>query len=149
MAKVKSLPKKKKVPKDEKDKELSPFDFMNAASDSKVDLIRTSDQPEHTEGLYNAFIINRGFANFQDTILHANEMNMRAGLFAAAQFDYYRAALRKRKRWSGWPKSTKNPDLDVIQHVYQCSRVIAKMYLKALTPEQLKTVHDKMITGGA
>jgi len=146
MAKVKSLPKKVKDPKD---KELSPFDFMNAASDSKADLIRTSEQPQHTEGLYNAYITNRGFANFQDTILHANEMNMRHGLFAGAQFDYYRSALRKRKRWSGWPKSIKDPDLDAIQHVYQCSRVIAKLYLKALTPEQLKTVNDKMTTGGA
>lgn len=147
--KRKSLPKKPKPEKSKESKELSPFDFMNAASDSKIDLIRTSEQPEHTEGLYNAYIINRGFANFQDTILHANEMNLRHNLFAGAQFDYYRTALRKRKRWSGWPKASKDTDLDVIQHVYECSRVVAKMYLKALTPEQLKTVHDKMITGGA
>jgi hypothetical protein len=147
--KGKSLPKKPKSEKKKESKELSPFDFMNAASDSKIDLIRTSDQPEHTEGLYNAFITNKGFANFQDAILHANEMNIRHHLFAGAQFDYYRTALRKRKRWSGWPKLSKDADLDVIQHVYECSRVVAKMYLKALTPEQLKTVHAKMITGGA
>lgn len=78
-------------------KDLNPFDFMNAASFTKEDLIRNSDQPEHTVKQYNAYVINRGFVNFDDCILHANEMNMRHGLFHEAQFDYYKAVLRKRK----------------------------------------------------
>jgi hypothetical protein len=72
-------------------KDLTPFDFMNAASFSKEDLIRNSDIPEHTEKMYTPYVVNRGFTNFEDTILHANEMNMRHGLFDAAQFDYYKA----------------------------------------------------------
>ena len=93
-------------------KDLSPFDFMNAASFSKEDLIRNSDIPEHTEKLYTPYVVNRGFTNFEDTILHANELNQRAHLFDRAQFDYYRGALRKRKRFSKWPKADKNNDLD-------------------------------------
>lgn len=129
-------------------KELNPFDFMNAASFSKQDLIGDSENPDMTEKLYNAYIVNRGFANFEDTILHANEMNQRSHLFPVAQFNYYRGALRKRKRFSKWPKADKSNDLDAIQQVYQCNRTIAKMYLKALTPEQLKHVHSKLFTGG-
>lgn len=129
-------------------KELSPFDFMNAASFSKEDLIRNSDIPEHTEKLYTPYVVNRGFTNFEDTILHANEMNMRHGLFPAAQFDYYRSVLRKRKRFSKWPKADKNKDLDVIQEVYQCNRTVAKQYLKVLNKEQLETIHDKVNEGG-
>jgi hypothetical protein len=129
-------------------KELSPFDFMNAASFSKEDLIGDSDNPELTEKEYVPYIVNRGFTNFDDTIFHANEMNMRAHLFPAAQFDYYRAALRKRKRFSKWPKATKDADLDAIQQVYQCSRTIAKLYLKALSKEDLKTIHDRLNVGG-
>ena len=91
-------------------KDLNPFDFMNAASFSKEDVIRDSDQPEHTEKSYNAYIINRGFVNFDDCVLHANEMNMRHGLFYAAQFDYYKSVLRKRKRFSKWPKADKDKD---------------------------------------
>jgi hypothetical protein len=60
---------------------------MNAASFSKEDLIRNGDNPEMNEKQYNAYIVNRGFANFEDTILHANEMNQRAHLFDGAQFD--------------------------------------------------------------
>jgi len=129
-------------------KEYSPFDFMNAASFSKEDLIRESENPEKTEPLYNAYIVNRGFTNFEDTILHANEMNQRHHLFLGAQFDYYRGALRKRKRFSKWPKAKKSDDLDAIQQVYQCNRTVAKMYLKALSAEDLKQVHNKLTTGG-
>ena len=129
-------------------KDLTPFDFMNAASFSKKDIIRDSEMPDMTEKQYNAFIVNRGFTYFEDSILHANEMNQRHELFPAAQFDYYRSVLRKRKRFSKWHKAEKNNDLDALQEVYQCSRTVAKMYLKTLSKEQLKTVHDKLATGG-
>lgn len=129
-------------------KDYSPFDFMNAASFTKEDLISNSENPELVEKQYNAYIVNRGFANFEDTILHANEMNQRHDLFADAQFEYYRSVLRKRKRFSKWPKADKSKDLDAIQQVYQCNRTVAKMYLKVLSKEQLKTVHDRLVTGG-
>lgn len=129
-------------------KDYSPFDFMNAVSFSKEDLIRDADNPDLVEKQYNPYIVNRGFANFNDTILHANEMNMRHHMFNVAQFDYYRAVLRKRKRFSKWPKADKNNDLDAIQQVYQCNRTVAKLYLKALSKEDLKAVHDKLVTGG-
>ena len=129
-------------------KDLTPFDFMNAASFSKEDLIRDSDIPEHTEKMYTPYIVNRGFTNFEDAILHANEMNMRHGLFASAQFDYYKSVLRKRKRFSKWPKSDKDINLDAIQEVYQCNRTVAKQYLKVLNKEQLETIHDKINEGG-
>ena len=128
--------------------DYNPFDFMTAASFTKEDIIGTADNPELIEKQYNAYIINRGFANFEDTILHANEMNQRHGVFAAAQFDYYRSVLRKRKRFSKWPKADKSVDLDAIQQVYQCNRTVAKMYLKALSKAQMKEVHSKLVTGG-
>lgn len=129
-------------------KEMSPFDFMNAASFTKEDLIQNSENPEIAEKQYSAYVVNRGFTNFEDTIFHANEMNQRHGLFPAAQFQYYRSVLRKRKRFSKWPKADKNTDLDAIQEVYQCNRTVAKMYLKVLNKDQLKTVHDRLVTGG-
>ena len=121
---------------------------MNAVSFSKEDLINNHENPDLIEKQYTPYVVNRGFTNFEDTILHANEMNQRHHLFHDAQFQYYRGALRKRKRFSKWPKAAKSPDLDAIQHVYQCNRTIAKMYLKALTPEDMKQVHAKMVTGG-
>ena len=129
-------------------KEITPFDFMNAASFSKDDLIANHENPEMAENLYVPYIVNRGFTNFEDSILHANEMNQRAHLFKDAQFQYYRCVLRKRKRFSKWPKADKSKDLDAIQEVYQCNRTIAKLYLKALSTSDLKEVHSKLSTGG-
>ena len=128
--------------------EFTPFDFMNAVSLTKKHLIQESDNPELTEKEYIPYMVNRGFANFEDTILHANEMNQRAHMFNGAQFDYYFSALRKRKRFSKWPKADKNKDLDAIQQVYECNRTVAKMYLKALSADQLKQVHSKLNVGG-
>jgi hypothetical protein len=130
-------------------KEITPFDFMTAASFSKEDLIGDNENPEYIEKMYTPFMVNRGFSNFQDTILHANEMNQRPDLFGRAQFDYYRAVLRKGKRFSKWPKATKDKDLDALQIVYECNRVVAKQYFNALSAEDMKTVHDKLIKGGA
>jgi hypothetical protein len=121
---------------------------MNAASHDKKDLIGDSEYPEITEKEYNAYIVNRGFSYHSDTILHANEMNQRAHLFNRAQFDYYRSVLRPRKRFSKWHKSSKDTDLDAIQHVYSCNRMVAKLYLKALSKEDMKKIHAKMEIGG-
>ena len=129
-------------------KDLSPFDFMNAASFTKEDLIHDSEYPELTEKQYNPYIVNRGFTNFEDTILHANEMNRCHHLFPDAQFQYYRSVLRKRKRFSKWPKADKDVDLDAIQQYYSCNRTVAKLYQKILTKDQLIQLHTRFEKGG-
>jgi hypothetical protein len=129
-------------------KDFSPFDFINAVSLTKEDLIGNHENPELAEKQYSAYMVNRGLSYFEDTILHANEMNRRAHLFDKAQFDYYLGALRKRKRFSKWFKAEKSADLDAIQQVYQCNRTVAKMYLKALSTEELQSVHERISIGG-
>jgi len=121
---------------------------MNAASFSKEDLIHDSEYPELIEKQYNPYIVNRGFTNFEDTILHANEMNRCHHLFPAAQFDYYRSVLRKRKRFSKWPKADKDQKLDTIQQIYSCNRTVAKLLAKALTEKDMKCLYSKMEKGG-
>ena len=128
--------------------DLTPFDFIKSVSHSKKDLIRGDDYPEQIEKQYNAYILNRGFSYFEDTILHANEMNMRAHLFNDAQYRYYLGVLRSRNRFSKWHKAEKNIDLDAIQEVYSVNRTVAKMYLKTLSKEDLKRVHEKLQKGG-
>lgn len=129
-------------------KDLTPFDFIKSVSHNKKDLIRDSDYPAQMEKQYNAYIVNRGFSYFEDTILHANELNMRHHLFADAQYRYYLGMLRPRNRFSKWHKAEKNKDLDAIQEVYSVNRTVAKMYLKTLSKEDLKKIHKKLEKGG-
>lgn len=129
-------------------KELSPFDFVKAVSHTKNDLIKESEYPEHTEKLYNPFIVNKNLSFFEDTVLHANEMNRRHSLFNDAQFRYYLGALRKRSRFSKWFKAEKSADLDLIQEVYGVNRSVAKMYLKTLSTEDISKLSEKINKGG-
>lgn len=129
-------------------KDLTPFDFIKSVSHNKKDLIRGSEYPAQMEKQYNAYIVNRGFSYFEDTILHANELNMRHHLFEDAQYRYYLGILRPRNRFSKWHKAEKNKDLDAIQEVYSVNRTVAKMYLKTLSKDELKDVHKKLEKGG-
>lgn len=128
--------------------DLTPFDFIKSVSQTKKDLIREADYPDQVEKQYNAYIINRGFSYFEDTILHANEMNMRHHIFSDAQYRYYLGVLRSRNRFSKWHKAEKNTDLDAIQEVYSVNRTVAKMYLKTLSKEDIRKVHEKLQKGG-
>lgn len=129
-------------------KDLNPFDFMNAASETKVNLIRDSDRPEETAKIYNPFITNKGFSLFADTILHANEMNMRSHIPNDIQFQYYFSVLRKRKRRTKWPKGMKDEELDLIQLHYECNRTVAIQIRKTLTDDNMKDLQEKYIKGG-
>jgi len=127
----------------------SPFDFINSVSKTKKNLILDDEQPDVIERQYNPYIVNRGFALFSDSVLHANEMNIRHNLFKSAQYHYYLGILRSRDRRSKWPKLEKSPDLDAIQQYYQCNRVIAKQYLKVLPTEELEKINTLVSKGGA
>lgn len=129
--------------------EYSPFDFIKSISSSKEDLVKTADHPDQVEKQYVPYVVNRGLSYFNDTILHANEMNRCHGLFKDAQYRYYLGALRTRNRFSKWHKAEKSSDLDNIQTVYQCNRTIAKQYLKVLTPEDLQQINNKVNKGGS
>lgn len=129
--------------------ELTPFDFINSASETKLDLVKTAEMPEQIEKQYNAFIINRGFSLYEDTILHANEMNKHPGLYKDAQYKYYLGALRPRKRFNKWPKYPKDVVLDTIQKCYQCNRTVAKHFASILTSENITVINKIMDPGGS
>ena len=133
------------VPKNE----YSPFDFIGSASMTKVDLVKNAERPEEVEKQYTAFIVNRGFSYFEDTILHANEMNTRPVLFKDAQYRYFLGILRPRKRFSKWHKAEKSTDLDAIQQYFQCNRTVAKYYTKVLTAENMMEINTKVNKGGS
>lgn len=132
---------------EQNDGRLTPFDFIKSVSFSKEDLLASKD-PE-VEKQYNAYIVNRGFSYFQDSILHANEMNMRHALPSSAQYYYYMNSLRKRNRFSKWHKSQKDEDLDLIQKVYQVRRDIAKDYAKILKDSDLEKLRALTDQGGS
>ena len=60
-------------------------DFLTAINLSKKNLM---EEDPLTEKEYPPFVINRSLSYFEDTVLHANEVNLRGHLDSRLQNDY-------------------------------------------------------------
>ena len=97
-------------------------DFLKAINLTKENLIENDSLAEKE---YVPFVINRTMSYFPDTVLYANEMNLRGHLDNRLQNDYLLNSIRKKKRFSRWLKAEKNEDVDAIKEYYSCN------YMKA------------------
>jgi|688.fasta_scaffold199653_4 hypothetical protein len=127
---------------------LSPFDFINAISQSKENLMVGTDNDDLAEKAYNAYLVNKGLSYFPDTIFHANEMNSRHLLDNKPQFLYLLNTIRSRKRYSKWFKNEKVEDINVISECFGYSYAKAKQVQNLLTSDQLKIMRQKLEKGG-
>lgn len=125
---------------------MSPFDFLNSINDTKVDLFAKDPQNKKD---YSAFMVNRGLSYFSDTILYANEMNISRDIPVEWQYDFYLAAIPKRKRFSKWTKKDKIHDqIKLIMKEYNYSERKALDVINILNSEQLTALEAKYSTGG-
>lgn len=120
-------------------------DFLNAINLSKKNLME--DDPL-TENEYPPFVINRSLSYFQDTVLYANEMNLRPHIETRLQNDYYLNSVRKKKRFSRWLKPDQDDDIDAIKEYYSCSEMKAREMLSIFTDNQLSLIHQRLQRGG-
>ena len=96
---------------------MTPFDFLNEINQGKKDLM-VDDIDHQVEKQYNPFIINRGLSYFLDTIMDANEMNIRHHLDKKLQNSYLLNIIRKKKRFSKWHKAEKSELLEIVMEFY-------------------------------
>ena len=123
---------------------MSPFDFVNAITHTKENLI-TDDSSEKQ---YNAYIVNHSLSYFHDTVLYANEMNRHHHLDNHPQFSFLINSIRKRKRFSKWMKPLKSDDLEVVKNYYGYSNEKARQVLMLLDDTQLNELKKRMHKGG-
>jgi len=127
---------------------MSPFDYINAVSQTKKDMMTGSENDELAEKAYNAFIVNRGLSLFPDTVLYANEMNFHNTLDGKPQFTYLLNSIRPRKRYSKWLKNELVEDIKVISEYFGYSTTKAKQISCLISPDQLKIMKQKLEKGG-
>lgn len=121
---------------------LGPFDFVESInSKEKKDLMK--DDPE-AEKKYSSFMANKAFSYFNDTIEHANRMNMLYHLDNKLQYHYYLNIIRPRQRRSKWYKKIDTPDLELIQQYYGYNAKKAQEALSILSPDQIKTIRKRL-----
>lgn len=107
------------------------FSIINNLSHGKN--YESMDEREVKE--YSPFLVNRAFSQFADSVLQANFLNIHSFLPKQTQFDYLFHSVRKRKRFSKWPKKNKLNILPFIVAYYECSIKEAEMYEKLLSSE--------------
>jgi len=127
---------------------MNPFDYINAINQSKENLMVGTDNDELAEKTYNAYIVNKGLSYFSDTILYANEMNLRHLLENKPQFLYLLNTIRPRKRFSKWFKNEIVEDINVISEYFGYSYAKAKQVQNLITSDQLKIMRQKLEKGG-
>lgn len=90
----------------------SPFDFIKAID-------KNEDLYAETQDGYNAFLTNRNYSLFPDTLLYANEIN-RYGKYVSndMNFYYYFYSLPKKKRFAPWPKQKSEHEMVLLISEY-------------------------------
>lgn len=126
---------------------LTPFDFIKDISHIKENIMK-DDVDTEIEKQYNAFIVNRGFSYFMDTVIYANEMNVRSGVDAKLQFDFLINTIRQKKRYSKWHKAEQSDDIQILKEYYGYNIHRAKEVLPLHTKEQLMFIREKLDKGG-
>ena len=110
--------------------------------------MRGTENDQLAEKSYNAFITNKSLSYFQDTIQLANMMNCNHGLDNKLQYSFLINIVRPSKRYSKWVKKDKDSDLELVMSYYGYNRQKAKAALKLLSPDQMKTIKNKLDKGG-
>jgi hypothetical protein len=124
---------------------MTPFDFINAINQTKVDLFK---EPLANKD-YDAYIVNRGLSFFHDTVVQANTMNQYSSLPNEWQFRFLLNSVTKKKRFSKWAKKDKATEsLKLVQEYFGYSSEKAKEALRILSDEQLSEIKLKLNKGG-
>ena len=115
------------------EKKMNPFDYINAISYTKNNLVHDTDNDELAESGYNPFLTNKGLSYYPDTILYSNEMNTKSQLDNAPQFDYLINSIRPKKRFSKWHKKTTDDELMMMALVVTMTMMTMMMMMMTMT----------------
>jgi hypothetical protein len=122
---------------------MNPFEFVNAVTHTKQDLMK-----EDVERFYQPFLVNRALSYFPDTVMYANEMNIHNNIDSKLQFHFFLNTLRPAKRFAKWVKKEEDNDLTAIMEYYGYGLEKAKQALSVLSSEQLIIIKQKLEKGG-
>ena len=123
----------------------SPFDFINAVSQTKKDIF--AEDPQANKD-YVPYIINKGLSYFTDTVLYANELNRCAHLDHDMQFYYLINSIRPQKRYAKWVKKISEDDLELVKVHYGYNDDKARQAMSILSDDQIKLIRKSREQGG-
>ena len=123
---------------------LSPFDFLKSINETKADIMLD----DIDEKAYNAFIVNKGLSLFVDTIMLSNEMNINRHLENKLQYVFFINSIKKKKRFSKWPKKITDPRIEIIKQYYSYNTAQAEQVQCLFTQAQINEMKRSLDHGG-
>ena len=126
---------------------MTPFDFLNDINYGKKNLM-IDDTDHQVEKQYLPYIVNKGLSYTMDTVIYANEMNIRPYIDKKLQFDYLINTIRRNKRFPKWMKPEEDENIKVIVEYYGYNVQRAKEVLPLHSMKELSLIKEKLNTGG-
>ena len=126
---------------------MGPFDFVKSINYQKQDLLQ-GDVDGCVERDYIPFIVNRALSNTVDTVLFANETNMRPFLDKKLQYHYLLNTILRKNRYGAWLKSDVSEKVDLIMRYFKFSLDKAKSVEAIFSDEDVSVIKLKLSTGG-
>lgn len=97
---------------------------------------------------YTPFVVNKALSLYPDTILYANLMNEMHTLDRDMQYTFLFNVVRKRHRYTPWPKKINQEAVPLIMSYYKYSRSKAESVLHLFDDVQLNKLQQEMDKGG-
>lgn len=120
-------------------------DFLKDINTGKQNLLR--QDPEARKD-FPPFLINRNLANFVDTILYVEELNMRPYMDKDLQYDYLIHSINKRKRFAKTPKPQKEEDIELLKRYFMVNNEKADQYYALISEDDMQEIRKQFVTGG-
>lgn len=119
----------------------SPWDYLKSVTYTKDDIMTDGSD-------YAPWIVNIALSHHLDTVAIAAEVSAMHRLPHRMQYDFLLHGIRKRKRFSKWPKVEEHPDLELVAEYYGFSKAKAREAVQILTEQELEEIRDSMYRGG-
>ena len=125
---------------------MGPFDFVKSINYQKQDLLENDEGDLERE--YIPYIVNKALSFTSDTVLHANEMNLRAHSDKKLQYHYLLNSIRPKNRFGRWIKPESLEKIEVIRKYYGYSIAKAKQVESIFSDEDIKLLKSYLSEGG-
>lgn len=127
---------------------MKPFDYVININSSKVNMMRDSENDALAEKGYTPFLTNRSMSYHYDTVLIANIANQWAHVDNRPQYEFYKAAVKHKKRFGKWEKGEISTLINMLTELYGCSVATAETYATLLSEDQKTELINNNNKGG-
>lgn len=125
-------------------------DWMPSINEKTLDIFSDSGiDRQSLEKEYPSFMVNRALSQTADTIIQANEVNIRADWMPPEwQFHFLYETIGKKKRFAKWAKAEKSEEIDLIKKVYSYSQKKAEAVINMFSEDDFENMRQWTYEGG-